>query len=331
MAARAVDAGEGGHHGRPVLGHRQHLAQPLRHPEPPRSHRECLGLVHGLPDVDGHQARWLVPRHPRRFRPVDRVPRHRHRRCAHGPGEAGRRPVGRRGDAQRGRPLRPDQHRHRRRLRHRGGVPPAVRSGRRARRQRHRRHRSRAYRQGRRLPSGRDEGAATTPGSTTWSRSHAGTGTCCRRCRAGQDSVNLTATARPADAGRLHPRAAAAHHLLRARRQGDELERHRPGHAARTAWTRRWVYLHYFKDGQPSINWLDPTFAGMRLVVGDALHSLADLGTSALRLDANGFLGVEKSAEDAPGLVRGAPALGRRQPGHRRAWSASSAASPSRS
>ena len=27
---------------------------------------------------------------------------------------------------------------------------------------------------------------------------------------------------------------------------------------------RRWVYLHYFKDGQPSINWLDPTSAGMR-------------------------------------------------------------------
>ena len=32
---------------------------------------------------------------------------------------------------------------------------------------------------------------------------------------------------------------------------------------------RRWVYLHYFKDGQPSINWLDPSFAGMRLVIGD--------------------------------------------------------------
>jgi trehalose synthase len=31
---------------------------------------------------------------------------------------------------------------------------------------------------------------------------------------------------------------------------------------------RRWVYLHYFKDGQPSINWLDPTSAGMRLVMG---------------------------------------------------------------
>jgi trehalose synthase len=59
---------------------------------------------------------------------------------------------------------------------------------------------------------------------------------------------------------------------------------------------RRWVYLHYFKDGQPSINWLDPTFAGMRLIIGDALHSLSHLGAGALRLDANGFLGVEKSA-----------------------------------
>lgn len=71
--------------------------------------------------------------------------------------------------------------------------------------------------------------------------------------------------------------------------------------------TRRWVYLHYFKEGQPSVNWLDPTFAGMRLVIGDALHSLGDLGTSALRLDANGFLGVEKSTEGSPGWSEGHP------------------------
>jgi trehalose synthase len=71
---------------------------------------------------------------------------------------------------------------------------------------------------------------------------------------------------------------------------------------------RRWVYLHYFKDGQPSINWLDPSFAGMRMVMGDALHSLADLGTGALRLDANGFLGVEKSAaEGSPAWSEGHP------------------------
>ncbi|MGN7778488.1 maltose alpha-D-glucosyltransferase [Mycolicibacterium sp. 22603] len=70
---------------------------------------------------------------------------------------------------------------------------------------------------------------------------------------------------------------------------------------------RRWVYLHYFKDGQPSINWLDPSFAGMRLVIGDALHSLSDLGSGGLRLDANGFLGAEKSAEDDVGWSEGHP------------------------
>ena len=70
---------------------------------------------------------------------------------------------------------------------------------------------------------------------------------------------------------------------------------------------RRWVYLHYFKEGQPTINWLDPSFAGMRMVIGDALHSLGDLGSGALRLDANGFLGVEKSPEDAPAWSEGHP------------------------
>src|SRR3954451_6578144 len=71
---------------------------------------------------------------------------------------------------------------------------------------------------------------------------------------------------------------------------------------------RRWVYLHYFKEGQPSINWLDPTFAGMRLVTGDALHSLSSVGTSGLRLDANGFLGLESVPEDgAPAWSEGHP------------------------
>lgn len=71
--------------------------------------------------------------------------------------------------------------------------------------------------------------------------------------------------------------------------------------------TRRWVYLHYFKEGQPSINWLDPSFAGMRLVIGDALHALADLGAGGLRLDANGFLGVEKRADGDPAWSEGHP------------------------
>lgn len=57
--------------------------------------------------------------------------------------------------------------------------------------------------------------------------------------------------------------------------------------------TRRWVYLHYFKAGQPTLKWLDPSFAAPRMVIGDALHSLDTLGAGILRLDANGFLGVE--------------------------------------
>ncbi len=59
---------------------------------------------------------------------------------------------------------------------------------------------------------------------------------------------------------------------------------------------RRWVYLHYFKEGQPSLNWLDPSFAAPQMIIGDALHSIDVLGARGLRLDANGFLGVERQA-----------------------------------
>jgi trehalose synthase len=59
---------------------------------------------------------------------------------------------------------------------------------------------------------------------------------------------------------------------------------------------RRWVYLHYFKEGQPSLNWLDPSFAAQQMIIGDALHSIDQMGARGLRLDANGFLGVERRA-----------------------------------
>lgn len=62
---------------------------------------------------------------------------------------------------------------------------------------------------------------------------------------------------------------------------------------------RRWVYLHYFKAGQPSLNWLDPSFAAQRMITGDALHSLDVLGARGLRLDANGFLGIERRPGEA--------------------------------
>lgn len=123
----------------------------------------------------------------------------------------------------------------------------------------------------------------------------------------GRDSVNLDETAELA--------LADAGHII------GELQRvifHAPG-VKDTNWsvtapvtgpdgvTRRWVYLHYFKEGQPSINWLDPTFAGMRLVIGDALHSIGDLGSGGLRLDANGFLGVERTHEVGPAWSEGHP------------------------
>jgi trehalose synthase len=69
---------------------------------------------------------------------------------------------------------------------------------------------------------------------------------------------------------------------------------------------RRWVYLHYFKEGQPTLNWLDPSFAAPRLVIGDALHALDVLGAGMLRLDANGFLGIERR-EDGPAWSEGHP------------------------
>ncbi|MBK8462269.1 MAG: maltose alpha-D-glucosyltransferase [Nigerium sp.] len=123
---------------------------------------------------------------------------------------------------------------------------------------------------------------------------------------AGRDSVNLSAEAERA--------LAEAGYIIGALQRVIFYE---PG-VKETNWSatpvihdwrgvpRRWVYLHYFKDGQPSINWLDPTFAGMRLVMGDALHSLLDLGSGGLRLDANGFLGVEKRMEN-PAWSEGHP------------------------
>jgi trehalose synthase len=70
---------------------------------------------------------------------------------------------------------------------------------------------------------------------------------------------------------------------------------------------RRWVYLHIFKQGQPSLNWLDPSFAAQRLVAADAIHSLAVLGIQGLRLDATMFLGVEPRPEAQPGWLSGHP------------------------
>ena len=56
---------------------------------------------------------------------------------------------------------------------------------------------------------------------------------------------------------------------------------------------RRWVYLHVFKAGQPSLNWLDPTMGAQRIVAADIVHALHELGAAGMRLDASPLLAVE--------------------------------------
>lgn len=70
---------------------------------------------------------------------------------------------------------------------------------------------------------------------------------------------------------------------------------------------RRWAYLHIFKEGQPSLNWSDPSFAAHRLQTADLLHSLHVLGTRGLRLDATMFLGIETRPRGEKGWLAGHP------------------------
>lgn len=57
--------------------------------------------------------------------------------------------------------------------------------------------------------------------------------------------------------------------------------------------TRRWVYLHFFKQRQPVLNWSDPSCAAQRVVFGDVVRTIRDRQTRIVRLDAVPFLGIE--------------------------------------
>src|SRR4051794_2635621 len=56
---------------------------------------------------------------------------------------------------------------------------------------------------------------------------------------------------------------------------------------------RRWVYLHFFKPGQPALDWLDPSAATQQVIAGNVVRTIDDLGAKVLRLDAVPFLGIE--------------------------------------
>jgi trehalose synthase len=59
---------------------------------------------------------------------------------------------------------------------------------------------------------------------------------------------------------------------------------------------RRWVYLHYFKPGQPVLDWLDSSCAAQQVIAGNVVRALDSLGARVVRLDAVPFLGIEPKA-----------------------------------
>ena len=61
--------------------------------------------------------------------------------------------------------------------------------------------------------------------------------------------------------------------------------------------SRRWIYAHLFKPEQPTVNWMDPTYAGRRAMAGDIVRHVVDYGTIINRLDAVPFLGLEPQAD----------------------------------
>ena len=121
-----------------------------------------------------------------------------------------------------------------------------------------------------------------------------------------------------AQGARLHRRAAPAHHLLRAGRQGDRLVGHRRRRRASTARAAAGSTCTTSRKGSPPSTGSIPPSPRSGWSRATPLHSLGTLGERMLRLDANGFLGIEVGPEQRPRLVRGASALGHLQPAHRR-------------
>ena len=134
------------------------------------------------------------------------------------------------------------------------------------------------------------------------------TGRCSRTVPAGKDSVNLKpAVGRSAQGARLHRRdsSRAPSSTRRASRRPTGRPPTRSSAstaraaAGSTCTTSR-------RASPPSTGWIPP-FAAQRLVVGDALHSLGTLGERMLRLDANGFLGIEVGPSNGRAWSEGHP------------------------
>ena len=152
--------------------------------------------------------------------------------------------------------------------------------------------------QGRRLPAGRDEGRRLSRDLPHGGDPARGLAPAARG--AGRAGTRSTSTARPrtgcSEAGYIIGRLQRVI-FSRARRQGHQLERDRAGHRRRRG--RAALGLPALLQGRSALDQL----AGpdlRRHAAGHRRRAALAGSTSApaaLRLDANGFLGVEKSAE----------------------------------
>jgi maltose alpha-D-glucosyltransferase/alpha-amylase len=70
---------------------------------------------------------------------------------------------------------------------------------------------------------------------------------------------------------------------------------------------RRWVYMHYFKNGQPTLNWLDPSMAAQRLKMAEVVKQVVELGATGIRIDAAPFTGVETVPGEFTTISEGHP------------------------
>ena len=292
----------------PALRHGHHVAA-TRTPAPtPRAAiDDGARLVHRLPAVADRRARSIVPRHPRRRGAVGGVRRIGITGRAHRPGEARRRP------------RRLDADARRRRHFDRISTPSTPCSAR------------------GRVPHLCDAAAAATAArsSTTSCPGHTGKGADFRLAEMalrrlpghlphGRDRPRGLGPppGRPRRAGLREPRH-ATEARARARGyivgqlqrvlfydagdQGDELERDRRPCSVSTASSAAGSTSTTSRRGSRRSTGSTPPSPAARLVLGDALHSLGDLGAGALRLDANGFLGIEKAHAGHPAWSEGHP------------------------
>lgn len=69
----------------------------------------------------------------------------------------------------------------------------------------------------------------------------------------------------------------------------------------------RYAYLHYFKPGQPTLNWLDASFSAQQLISAQIIHAIVLLKADMMRIDANPFLGLERIEDSTQAHSEGTP------------------------